>query len=386
MDMWDKIRDILNTQKGGATLGLTTFLGTSITGVFTIFVAPLLGAEDYGIVSYFISISTIAFAISSFGASGILLVYLSKGIKIFSTVSLLALVSSLIVATIAIVLFKEISIGVLIIGLVIFELAINELLAKQLYSKHMKYFLTQRLSLVALSIPLYFILGPTGFVLGHAISAFPSFVRVYRGFKESKIDLNLIKNRFNFISQNYPLTLSRVAYANVDRLLVVPLFGFITLGNYELAMQIIILANVFSVFLANYLIPKDARNESTRRFKFFAITISVIISLLVIFLAPIILPLVFPQFQEAVDLIPIMGLSIVPHVLIMLHMSKFLGSEKTRPILIGALLHLGILISAILVLANIYSTIGLVVAFLLAEVVEAVFLLIMHKKTFKNYL
>lgn len=384
--MWDKIKAIFNSQKGGATLGLTQLLGSVITGLFTVSVAPILGAENLGTISYFFAIAGIAFVISSFGVSNILLVYLSKGIKIFSTVSVITIAFSLITAIVVFIIFKEISIVILIIGQVIFELAINELLAKQLYSKHMKYFLTQRLSLVALSILLYFFLGPTGFVVGSGLSMFPGLVRIYLGFKESKIDLNLIKNRLNFILHNYSLSLSRTTYVYVDRIFAFPIFGSITLGNYELAMQIIMLANVFSVFLYNYIMPKDARNEVTHKLKFYSIIISAIISLAVIFLAPLILPIVFPQFQKAGELISVMGISIVPHALIMLYLSKFMGTEKTKPVLIGSMLHLGVLISAILVLTNFYSTTGLVVAFVLGEIVEAVFLIIIHKKTFKTYL
>ena len=385
-NMWDNFKTFFNSQKGGMTLGFTTFLGSIISSVFIIFVAPILGAEDFGKVSYFIAIAGITYTVSSFGFRHILLVYLSKGIKIFSTISLITLVSSLISGIVIFILLHEISIVILIIGFVIFELAIHELLAKQLFSKHMKYFLTQRSLAVVLSLSLYFIWGPSGFILGYGLSMFPAIVRVYLGFKESKIDLNLIKNRLNFVVHNYANRLSRTIYVYVDRLLVFPLFGFTTLGNYELAMQIIVLANVFSVFLHLYLVPKDARNEVTRKIKFFAITISIILSLMVIFIAPIILPLLFPEFHEAVDLIRVLGFSIMPHTLVLLYWSKFLGSEKSKPVLIGSLLHLAVLISFILVLTNIYSTIGLVIAFVLAEIVEAVFLIIIHKKTFKSYL
>ena len=386
MEMWDKIKALLNSQKGATTLGFSTISGSLIIGIFYIIVAPILGAEDFGIVSYFYAIAGLTFAISSWGARHVLLVYLSKGIKIFSTFSFVTLLSSLIAAIVIFILYKEISIFILIIGLVIFELALHELLAKQLYSKHMKYLLAQKFIFVIFSLPLYFILGPPGFILGIGISMFPGLIRIYQGFKESKIDFNLIKNRLNFIFQNYFLHLSRVSYTFVDRLIVFPLFGSITLGNYELSMQIIILANVFSIFLYQYLIPKDARNESTRKFKLFAIAISSILSLMVIFFSPIIFPMIFPRYLEAVEFLPILGISIIPHVMIILHMSKFLASEQTRPVLTGSLLHLGVLVSAIFVLSNFYSAMGVAIAFVLAEIVESIFLIIMYKKTFKCYL
>ncbi len=384
--MWNKIRSILNSQKGGTTLGVSTFSGALISGIFGVFVAPILGAEDYGTISYFFAIAGFAFAISTFGAHHVLLVYLSKGIKIFSTFSFVTLISSFIVSVIVFLIFEEISISVLIVGLMIFELLISQLVAKQLYSKHLQYYLTQRLLFVVLSLTFYYFWGPSGFILGHAISMFPGLIRIYQGFKEEKINFDLIKERFNFITHHYFLHLSRTSYSYMDRIIIVPLFGFITLGNYELSIQIILLANVFSVFVYQYLQPKDAKNESTKKLKFLAIIVSGILSLLVIFLSPIVLPMLFIEFEESVALVPIMGLSIVPHTLVVLYMSKFLGYEKTRPILISSLLHVGLLIVGILILTNMYSILGLAIAFVLAEIVEAIFLISMHKKIFKNYL
>ncbi len=384
--MWNKIKNILNSQKGGTTLGFSTFSGALISGIFGIFVAPILGAEDYGTISYFFAIAGFAYAISTFGAHHVLLVYLSKGVKIFSTFSFVTLISSFVVSILVFIIFKEISISVLIVGLMIFELLISQLLAKQLYSEHLKYYLTQRLSFVVLSLTFYYLWGPSGFILGHGISMFPGLIHIYQEFKESKIDLTLIKERLEFIVHHYFLHLSRTSYSYLDRIIIFPLFGFITLGNYELSIQVIVLANVFSVFVYQYLQPKDAKNETTKKLKFLAIIVSAILSLMVIFLSPIILPMFFPQFEESFDLVPIMGISIVPHALVMLYMSKFLGSEKTRPILISSLLHLGILIVGILVLTNIYSTLGLAISFVLAEIIEAIFLIGMHKKIFKNYL
>jgi O-antigen/teichoic acid export membrane protein len=384
--MWSKIKDIFKSQKGGTTLGFSTFLGSIISGIFGVFVAPILGAEDYGTVSYFFAIAGFAYAIASFGAHHVLLVYLSKGIKIFSTFSFITLIFSFIISIIVFLIFNEISISILIIGLIVFELLISELLAKQLYSKHLKYYLTQRLSFVVLSLFFYHLWGPPGFILGHAVSLFPGIYRIYLGFKESKIEISLIKERFDFVIHHYFLHLARTSYSYLDRIIIFPLFGFITLGNYELSIQIIVLANVFSVFVYQYLQPKDAKNESTKKLKYVAILVSFILSLAVIFLSPIIMPLLFPQFEESLNLVPIMGLSIVPHTLIMLYMSKFLGSEKTKPILTSSLLHLGILIIAIFILTGIYSSLGLAIAFVIAEIVEALFLISMHKKIFNNYL
>jgi len=383
--MWDKVKGILNPGKGGVVLGFSTFVGSIISAIFGVIVAPILGAEDYGIVSYFFAIAGLTTAITSFGAHESLLVYLSKGIKIFSTFSFITIIPSFIAAIVIFLIFNEISISVLIIGMIIFELVLSKLLAKQLYVQHLKYSLTQKFLFIGLSLTLYYVMGPQGYILGLGLSMFPGVLQIFKGFKESKIDVSLVKERINFISHHYVLHLCRISYSYVDRLIIVPLFGFITLGNYELSIHIIVFANVFSVFVYQYLQPKDAKNESTRKLKLMAIAGSIILSLLTIFLAPVVLPILFPQFEELVDLVPIMGLSIFPHALTMIYMSKFLGSENARPIMISSLIHLLILIGGIFILTNYYSTVGIAISFVVAEIVETVLLIGMHKKTFKSF-
>jgi O-antigen/teichoic acid export membrane protein len=384
--MWHKIKQLFDFQKGSTILGFTHFTGSAITGIFTIFAASLLGAENLGLISYFLAIAALGFTICSLGVANILLVYLSKGVKLFSTVSFLTLASSSIVAIIIFFVFDEIMLVVVIIGHVILELALHELLAKQLYSKYLKYFLTQKILFVTLSIPLFFLFGYVGFIFMYGLSMLPGIIRIYFGFKESKIDFTLIKDRSNFIVSNYLLYLARAAYVYVDRLIIFPLFGPVILGNYELAMQAIILGNVFAVFIYNYLLPKDARKQITYRIKLYAIIGSILIAFFIIFAGPPILPILFPEFHDAADLIPILGLSIIPHVFTILYMSKFLSSENTKIVLTSSIIHFLVLVFGIIILTHYYSTMGLVIAFVLGEIGEALFLMFMHKKFFKVYI
>ena len=384
--MWNKIKSIFKFDKGSTTLGFTQFSASIIAGVFTILMAPILGAENLGTIGYFFAVISIVTALSSLGAPTILLVYISKGVKLFSTISFLAILSTTISAIIVYFIFDEIILVIVIIAHIIFELAINELLAKQLYVKHMKYFLSQRILFVTLSIPMFFLMGYVGFILMYGLSMLPSIVRIYFGFKESKINFILIKERSHFLINNYLVSVSRTAYTFVDRLIILPIFGSAVLGNYELAMQGIILANVFAVFISSYLMPKDARKQPTYKIKIYSIIGSIFISLFLIFMAPSVLSTLFPKFENAVTFIPIMALSIVPHILVILYTSKFFSLENSRIIFISSVIHFIALVSAILILTNYYSTMGLVVGFVIGEIVEAGFLMVMCKKYFKSFL
>mgnify|MGYP006139665417 CR=1 FL=1 len=382
----EKLKKFFNQRKDGSHLGFSTILGSLITAIFGIIVAPIIGVEHYGNVSYFFAIAGIIHAIVSLGASNVILVYLPKGIKLFSTISLIVLVPAIIASIVVYFLFNEISIAVLVIGLIIFELGINEIIAKRLYPTFTKYYLAQRVLFVILALSLYFVFGPAGMILGHGLSMLIVLPRIFKGFKESQIDFSLIKTRMNFVAHNYFLRISRTSYVYLDRIIIFPLFGYVTLGNYELGLQLIALANVLSVIVYQYLQPRDAKSEHTHKIKFFVIIISIIVSIMVILLGPILIPIMFPQFEEVVDLIPILGLSIVPHMVVIIYMSKFLGDEKSRIVLIAALLHFGVQISLIFILGHLFSTLGIAIALVVAETAEAIFLINRHKVLFKTYL
>lgn len=383
---WGKIRDILSNSKGGAILGISTFFTSLITAVFGILVAPMVGAGGYGIISFYYATATIVSAIASFGVSTSLLVLIPKQIKIFPTMSFITLSLSLISAAIIFFTYREISISVLIIGLILSELGFSELLAKQMYSQYGRYVLSQRICFVVLSLLFYFILGPTGMVLGMGLSMLILLPRIIVSTRESRIDFTLIKTRIKFLVNSYILRLSRTFYGYVDRLIVFPLFGFITLGNYEFGIQIVTLGNVFSVFVYQYIQPKDAKKGSTRKFKMIMLAISASISIVIVVLAPFFLHLFFPQFKELTNLIPIMGLSILPHSLIVLYVSRFLGVEKSKEVLIGALIHLVIQILGIIILTHFFSATGIALALVIGEIVEAVYLMSKHKSIFNSYI
>jgi len=265
-DFWEKIKTNIKF-KGGTSLGFSIYITSIISGIFGVAIAPILGAEDYGIVSYYFAIASIAFAFSSLGIGNVLMVYIPKGVKLMSTTSFITLIFGIIASIVVYLIFNEISISILILGLGIFEVAIHELLAKRMYHSFTKYTLVQKAAFVILALSLYFVWGPTGMILGHALSFLVVIPRLYFGFKESKIRISLLTSRRNFILNNYFSHLSRISYTYLDRLIIFPIFGFATLGNYELSLQILAVAYIFPVIVYRYVLPRDAVNESTKKYK-----------------------------------------------------------------------------------------------------------------------
>ena len=70
---------------GILTIGTGNVIGGAITSVFWLFLAGILGTENYGQLSYFLAIMGITSVAASFGGPFTMQVYVSKGLKIESS-------------------------------------------------------------------------------------------------------------------------------------------------------------------------------------------------------------------------------------------------------------------------------------------------------------
>ena len=332
---WDKMKND-SKMNGLATLGFGVYAGAAITGIFLIYVASLLGETDYGKISYFIAIANIAYSISFLGAGNVIKVFIPKGVKIMSSISLVTLILGSIAAVIIYLIFRNIEASLLVLGLGIFDLATSEMIARKLNVSYTKYSLVQKSLYVVFGITFYHILGPYGIILGYALSFLPGIKRLYHGFRESKIDPSLIRSSLDFIVHNSIFNVLRTLSGFTDRLIISPLFGFVLLGDYELGIQFLTLLTMMPALVFQYVLPRDAAGESSGRLKTITILVSAIFAIISIFIIPIILPYVFPRFTNAIQLIQIMGLAIIPRTISFMYYSKLLGIEKTRIVSIAA--------------------------------------------------
>ena len=114
--------------------------------------------------------------------------------------------------------------------------------------------------------------------------------------------------------------------------------------------------------------------------KIFGVLVSIPISLVGIFLGPILIEEFFPQYIGTVDAIQIMSLVIVPTIIALIFESQFLGSEKSRVVLIGNAISTVILISGMIVLGLNFGIIGLAWSLVLATSTKTIFFLFAYYK------
>ena len=382
-EKFNAIKDIFTRFRGLATLGFGNIISAGISAIFWFYLASLLGAENYGQVSYFIAIASISSTISFLGAGNTIIVYTSKGEKIQSPIFFISIISSAVTLIAVFIIFSQIGISLYILGYVIFSLVTSELLGRKWYGTYTKYLITQKILMIGFAIPLYYFLGVEGVILGIALSFFPYFVRIYKSFKESKIDLKLVKPHFGFMMNSYALDLSRTLSVSTDKLLILPMFGFAILGHYQLGIQFLSVLSILPSIVYQFILPEDSSGNSNIKLKKYTIIFSVILAFLGITLSPFVLPTLFPKFTEAVEVVQIISFAVIPSTINLIYISKFLGNGLSKIVLIGSGVFLSIQITVIFMLGQIYGVNGIATALSIAACSEAIFLVAMNRFVYK---
>lgn len=376
---WDKIRTRISSLKDLTAVGFANIAVNAISALFWLYMARLLDTEGYGEISYLLSVAGLAGTITFLGAGNTLIVYRAKQVKIQASIYSFVLISAVVTSTTLFFILHNFGASVYVIGYVFFGLAMSELLGTKLYRSYAKHMLSQRILLIVFALTLYYVIGLQGIVLGFGLSFFPYSILVYKGFKESKVDLSLIRIRFRFIINSYVLELTRSLNAYIDKLIIAPIFGFSLLANYYLGVQVISVLGLLPSIVFQYVLPREASGQSNKKLKKVAILTSVLLATLTIILSPILLPIFFPKFDEAVLIVQIMSLNVIPVSINLTYISKFLASEKSKIVLIGSCVFLSVQIPAIFVLGHLYNINGVAIALVLSQASESIYLITSNK-------
>ncbi|EGP92874.1 lipopolysaccharide biosynthesis protein [Nitrosarchaeum koreense] len=381
----NKVKEFFSKFKDLSSLGLGVGISNAIGGIFWFYMAALLGTEKYGEVSYLISIGVIASMIALIGSGNTIIVYAAKGVKIQPPMFLMVILSSLITSTILFFIFvNDFSISLYVIGYVIFMLITSNLLGKKFYRNYSKFIIAQKILMVALAVGFFYVLEIQGIILGIAVSFFPFGFLIYKEFKNTKIDFSLVSSRVGFIFNNYLLDLTNAFRGSLDKLIIAPLLGFGLLGNYQLGIQFMAMLHLVPGIIFQYTLAHDATGNQNKLLKKIIILFSVLLAILSIILAPIILPILFPKFIEAIEIIQIMSISIIPATVITTYVSKFLGMAKSKIVIIGSGLYLGVQIPAILILGTIWGVNGSAISIVIASTVHAIYFILVERLLSKN--
>jgi O-antigen/teichoic acid export membrane protein len=366
--------------KGLGFIGFGDITGMVISSIFWFYLASVIEPHEYGDIHFFLSIAAIGSSIALFGTQDSLTVLTAKGHKIQSGLNVISLGISSITSLCLIIFFQRIDVGIIVIAYVINTLSIGDLLGKKQFFKYSQYNILQKILTLVLGIGFLYAFGPPGIIYALAISYAGYLIRIIKTFQEVPINFKLIKEKTNFLSHNYIMYLAGSFGGQLDKIIVLPLLGSAVLGNYSLAIQVITVFTMFTTILFKFLLPQESSGIQNKFLIQIVIIISVVISLLGIFLSPLVIPNFFPKYVDVGVAIQIMSLSIIPITISTICTSRLLSKEKSKLVLIGNLIGLIIIILGILTLGSMYGTMGIAMSFTLSSISKATYLGLTVKK------
>ena len=380
MNFWDNLRQRLEQVRGLGLIGFGDITGIIISSIFWFYLASVIEPSEYGDIHFFLAMATIGSSIALFGTQDSITVLTAKGHKIQSGLNVISLGISSIASLCLIIFFQRIDVGIIVIAFVINTLSIGDLLGKKQFFKYAQYNILQKILTLVLGIGFFYAFGPSGIIYALAISYAGYLIRIIKTFQEVPINFKLIKEKSSFLSHNYIMYLVGSFGNQLDKIIVVPLLGSAVLGNYSLALQVITVFTIFTTILFKFLLPQESSGIQNKFLIQIVIIISVIVSVLGIFLSPLVIPNFFPKYVDAGVAIQIMSLSIIPITITTICTSRLLSKEKSKLVLIGNLIGLIIIILGILTLGSMYGTIGIAMSFVLSTISKATYLGLIVKK------
>ena len=376
---WNVIKNKLLKEDGIVSVGSADIIGGGISAIFWLYVASVMNPENYGEIHYFLAIAGMAQIFSMVGNSHALTVYSAKKENIQSTLFILSTIPTIISCIIIIMIFDRFDAGLLAIGFVVFESVNSVMLGRKFYRKYAKMILIQKSLTMILGISFFYAFGPSGILFALVLTFIPHLIIFLKEFQNTKINFTLLKPRKNFIVNNYLMVISGSFGGQIDKIILLPLLGFVIIGNYSLALQIFTVLVMFSAIVFKYLLPQDASGISNRNLKKITIMVAIGISIFGILVLPKLITLFFPKFIEAVDAIAIMSIAVIPDAITILYSSKMLGKEKSKFVLIIKLVALATIIIGFILLGPILGIVGLAITFVIAVTLQASILAVADK-------
>jgi O-antigen/teichoic acid export membrane protein len=363
-----------------STIGISDVFGMGISAIFWFFIASQVEVEEYGELHYFIAIASFAFIISLIGTQNVITVFTAKKIKIQSTLFILSILFGTIAAITVFIFLGRLDTGVLVISFIINDLAIAYLIGQKNFVSYGKCIVIQKIIAVGLGLIFYHMFGIEGIIAALAISYIHFSIFIYREIKSSKFDFTLIKSNSSFILNNWLLNLLGVSRHHLDKIILVPFLGLTVMGNYALALQFWAVLVIFSSIFFKYILTYDSSGVANNKLKIIAILCSIGLTIMGTTIPPIVIPIFFEKYTEAIIAIQIMSLGIIPQVIDKIYLSKLLSLQKSKIVLVSRAISAATLIGGILLIGPTHGVTGVAISFLLSLIFQTLIMSIAKKR------
>lgn len=354
--------------------GISSF----VVFAFYFLFAKILSVEIYGELIYLFSIATVSVIFSRFGLGLTNIVQLAKGNEKFTpqaNVLHLILVTSISVF----LFFINPYLSILTIGIAFFMMDLNLLQGKREYKKYIVISISCKIFIIIISLLLYYIMGFYGILLGTSIAVFVHSSHYLKSLFKWNFSFDQIKKLFVSNLHNFGVESAQILPNWTDKLLLVPLLGFSIVGIYQFGFQILLFFGILPTILYTYLLPEESSGRPTKKIILGSLILSIILSILMFFIAPMGVTLFFPKFEQSISIIQIFSVGLIFLTVITILNVK-LQSKESKLVGIGAVVRISSHLILIPLLWNIWEYEGLAIAVIISLLTHMFFLLYVHFK------
>jgi O-antigen/teichoic acid export membrane protein len=373
------LKRLVKDEVGLVYTTLGGFGSSALGALFWLILASLLTVDNYGLANYYISLSAIFSGLSIIGLNMTVTTFLAKGEKnILYEANSLALISGLLVGCVLSVF--EWAAGLLSIATVFFTMALAEALGKKNYKEYAIVQVGQKLLQLVLSILLYYQLGIIGIILGYFVGYIVFSYKYFFSLRKFTVNFSIIKEKRNFTIHSCGYNLIGGSLSNyLDKIIIGPLFGYYMLGLYQLGFQFFMFLSLIPMSLQQYLLPEESSGNDKKSIKTLSVVVSALASVAVFAASPFLINSFFPNFTDAILLVGLMSLAVIPATVSSILTASLLGNEKSKTVFISGVLYVVSLVSALVILGSVMGVTGLAVAVIIAKSIQAGYLVIKRK-------
>ena len=366
-----------NSIKNFSHVGIGRIITIAFQALFYLVIAALLNPEVYGELFVILALAGTFSIVSLFGLNISMQVYRAK--KNYEITNQIITLFIILTTSAALILVTINQIAAfLCIATSFFAMTQSHLLGSKQYKKYMIYSTIKSGTFFIIPILLYFIFDINGIIFGMAISNFLGSIPFFKNL--SFRSFTGLKNYYKVLINNFGVHAGATLPFMLDKLLLAPFFGFFIVGIYTFNLQVFLALSVLPGILNYYLISEESSGVRHRKLSLVVVLASFVLAVIVIILAPVLVPIFFPLYVEGIESLQILAITIIPLSIGVVFTTRLLGQESTR-IGLTSIVRIGSMLILLAVLGEIYGLVGLSVAVLISQCANTLFLYFLYQKS-----
>ena len=370
---------LTNSAKHFTFISVGRIVGAGLHGIFYLLFASVLNPTLYGELIFLIALAETFSIVSRFGLNHTITIFQAKNDNLMvQQVNLIAFLFTSIAAVILIPI--NLFVAILTLSMSFFVMAQHNLLGKRKFKKFMFISLLQGSLVLTITIFMYFLLDINGILIGMLISNFLCSLAYWRSLSRITLSFNKIKENLKVLIHNFGVDLSTNLSRRIDKLLIVPILGFTTVGIFQFNTQILFGLELIPLALHSFLLAEESSGVKHKKLIYLIILLSIGITISLLIFAPLFVNQFFPDYSSGIFSLQILSLALVPLTISAVYSAK-LQSIKSTKVGFGAIIRIGSLILFIPTLGYWLEMVGLSIAILISAISHVIFLVIIYHKS-----